>query len=61
MDAGDVVRVGQLVPPDARVVAVHFEAINHCVVSRAEQREAIGREGLANVVLLPADGEVLEL
>jgi anti-sigma factor ChrR (cupin superfamily) len=61
MDADEVARVGQLVPPDARVVAVHFEAINHCVVTRAEQREAIGRQGLANVVLLPADGEVLEL
>jgi len=61
MDADDVVRTGQLVRPDARVVAVHFEAINHCVVSRAEQREAIGRQGMANVVLLPADGEVLEL
>ena len=61
MDADEVARVGQLVPPDARVVAVHFEAINHCVVTRAEQREVIGRQGLANVVLLPEDGEVLEL
>ena len=61
MDAGQVVRVGQLVRPDARVVAVHFEAINHCVVSRAEQREAIGRQGVTNVVLVPEDGHVLEL
>jgi L-ascorbate metabolism protein UlaG (beta-lactamase superfamily) len=61
MDADQVARVGQLVRPDARVVAVHFEAINHCVVSRAEQHEAIGRQGVTNVVLVPEDGHVLEL
>jgi hypothetical protein len=61
MDADQVTRVGQLVRPDARVVAVHFEAINHCVVSRAEQHEAIGRQGVTNVVLVPEDGHVLEL
>jgi L-ascorbate metabolism protein UlaG (beta-lactamase superfamily) len=61
MDADQVTRVGQLVRPEARVVAVHFEAINHCVVSRAEQHEAIGRQGVTNVVLVPEDGHVLEL
>jgi L-ascorbate metabolism protein UlaG (beta-lactamase superfamily) len=61
MDADEVTRVGQLVGADDRVVAVHFEAINHCVVSRAEQREAIGRQGVTNVVLVPEDGQLLEL
>jgi L-ascorbate metabolism protein UlaG (beta-lactamase superfamily) len=56
MDADQVARVGQLVPSDARVVAVHFEAINHCVVTRAEQHEVIGRQGVANVVLVPRTG-----
>ncbi|HEY7632828.1 MAG TPA: MBL fold metallo-hydrolase [Thermoleophilaceae bacterium] len=40
-----------------KVVAVHMEAINHCVVDRAALRDATSEER----VLIPADGETLEL
>jgi L-ascorbate metabolism protein UlaG (beta-lactamase superfamily) len=59
MDAGDVLSVARAAP-DSRVVAVHFESINHCVLSRRELRERVEREGLAERVLIPSDGEVLE-
>ena len=39
--------------PDAAVIAVHMEAINHCVVTRDDLRRATGER-----VLIPADGEV---
>ena len=56
MDAGDVLRVTEAAP-DAHVIAVHLEAINHCLVGRDELRAAVaGRR-----VSIPADGEELDL
>lgn len=52
MDAADVLEVAARVPV---VVAVHMEAINHCVLTRAELRAA------APGVLVPEDGETIEL
>jgi L-ascorbate metabolism protein UlaG (beta-lactamase superfamily) len=49
MDAGDVARVRTYV--DVPVVAVHMDAINHCLVTRADLREAVAD------VDIPADGE----
>jgi L-ascorbate metabolism protein UlaG (beta-lactamase superfamily) len=52
MDADDVRRVVEAVP---RVVAVHMEAVNHCLLTRAELRAAVP------AALVPADGETLVL
>ena len=52
MDADDVARVTERVP---RVVAVHLEAVNHCLLTRAELHAAVPS------ALVPADGEALEL
>jgi hypothetical protein len=50
MDADDVVAVQQAAP-DAHVIAVHLEAINHCKTTRAELR-ALGFDA-------PDDGAVI--
>ena len=52
MTAADVLEVAARVPA---VVAVHMEAINHCVLTRAELRAA------APGVLVPEDGETVEV
>ena len=52
MDAADVARV---VAAGPTVVAVHMEAINHCLLSRAELRAAVPE------ALCPGDGETLQL
>jgi L-ascorbate metabolism protein UlaG (beta-lactamase superfamily) len=52
MDADDVRRVVEAVP---RVVAVHMEAVNHCLLTRAELQAAVPE------ALVPADGETLDL
>ncbi|WP_217915828.1 MBL fold metallo-hydrolase [Miltoncostaea marina] len=44
---------------DARVVAVHMEAINHCLETRAELSARIDGAGLAEHVVIPADGETV--
>lgn len=47
--------------PQARVVAVHLEAINHCAMSRAElRRHAVGA-GIADRLVVPEDGERVAL
>jgi len=56
MTADDVIAVAGAVPA-ARVVAVHMEAINHCVLRRADLAAAVGRAGLTSRVVIPADGE----
>ncbi|WP_430765373.1 MBL fold metallo-hydrolase [Pseudomonas citronellolis] len=44
---------------EGRVVANHLEAINHCPVTRHELRQAALAAGLADRLLVPADGGVL--
>lgn len=56
MGVDDVLRVTDAAP-DAQVVAVHLEAINHCLLGRDELRAAVtGRR-----VAVPDDGDVLAL
>lgn len=56
MGAHDVVDVGHLAP-DAHLVAVHMEALNHCVVTRDEVRRAAADAGIGARVWVPGDGE----
>ena len=60
MTAGDVIRTARAAP-DARMVAVHMEAINHCLLTRDELRAELDREGLTERVEIPADGETLKV
>ena len=55
MDADDVVAVARRVPA-ARVVAVHLDAINHCVQTRADLHQRLHDEGLTDRVTVPEDG-----
>lgn len=59
MTAEDVAQVCRAAP-EARVVAVHMEAINHCLLTRRDLADKLGEEGLAGRVEVPADGETLE-
>ena len=56
MTAEDVARVCRHAP-EAAVVAVHMDAINHCLLTRDELCSYLEREGLSEQTLIPADGE----
>ncbi|MBD8735371.1 MBL fold metallo-hydrolase [Sphingomonas sp. CFBP 13706] len=43
--------------PAAQLLATHMEAINHCVLSRADLAAFAKKEGFAQRLLIPADGE----
>ncbi|MDT8900217.1 MBL fold metallo-hydrolase [Anaeroselena agilis] len=47
--------------PAARVMVVHMEAFNHCLLTRPLLREFLEREGLAAQVTVPADGASVKL
>jgi L-ascorbate metabolism protein UlaG (beta-lactamase superfamily) len=57
MDEHDIVKVAQAAP-QATVIASHLEAVNHCVLSRADLRGFLDTQGLRTRVLVPEDGEV---
>jgi len=60
MDGGDVVKVCEAAPT-AAIVAVHMEAINHCVLTRAGLAQALAGTPHRARVRIPADGETVEL
>lgn len=47
--------------PRARVIAVHLEAVNHCMLTRDTLRAGLERTGLLARVQIPRDGETLTL
>jgi L-ascorbate metabolism protein UlaG (beta-lactamase superfamily) len=47
--------------PKTRVIAVHMEAINHCLLTRRQLRERLEQERVSAQVVIPADGEIITL
>ena len=61
MDAEQTIATCELAK-DARVIAVHMEALDHATVTRVELRRAADAKKVsAKQLLIPADGEVLTL
>ena len=59
MDAGQTIAVCQAAP-NAVVVAVHLEALDHCPVTRSDLRSIAEKAGIrSQQLVIPADGEIL--
>lgn len=43
--------------PNAKIIAVHMEAVNHWGLSRADLKTFINEKGITSNVLVPDDGE----
>ncbi|WP_247887195.1 MBL fold metallo-hydrolase [Azospirillum sp. SYSU D00513] len=59
MSKDDVLRATRAAP-DATIVAVHLDAINHMDLSRKDLQEYVQQNGIEDRVLIPADGETLK-
>lgn len=60
MDAAATLRLAQLAP-NATLVAVHMESLDHCPVTRQELRDGAEAAGISERVLIPSDGEMIEI
>ncbi|GGD98539.1 MBL fold metallo-hydrolase [Paenibacillus nasutitermitis] len=56
MDVDDVVSLVQYAPY-TKVIAVHMDTINHCLVTRADLQKSLEVRGLLGQVAIPGDGE----
>ena len=54
----DVLRVHRAVP-HAQIVAIHMEAVNHCILSRKELQEYAESHLFSSSLHVPSDGEVI--
>jgi hypothetical protein len=43
--------------PNAKIISVHMEAVNHWTLSREELRSFTTEKGISSNVLVPNDGE----
>ena len=59
MSKDDVLRVYKAAP-NATIVAVHMDAINHMALSRKDLLEYVEQNGMRDRVRVPADGEILK-
>jgi L-ascorbate metabolism protein UlaG (beta-lactamase superfamily) len=58
MTGADIAQVCSTAP-EAQVIAVHMETVNHCLQTRADLRTDLERRGALHRVHIPADGETL--
>lgn len=62
MDASQTIEVCRLAPDATKVVAVHLEALDHCLTPREEIWTQADANGIAHDrLLIPADGETVRL
>ncbi|MBW8010463.1 MAG: MBL fold metallo-hydrolase [Chloroflexi bacterium] len=59
MDGEQTLALSEAVP-ETTVVAVHLEALDHCIVSREELRAAAEQAGSQARIMIPDDGELME-
>jgi len=60
MGKDDILRINKIVP-NATIIAIHMEAVNHCLLSRQELKEFVTQHGIENKVIIPADGQQINL
>ena len=47
--------------PKTKIIAVHMDTVNHCFVKRADLKKALQENKLEQKVMIPADGETIDL
>lgn len=61
MTAQDVVSVCQAAERSTKVIAVHMDTINHCMLTRKDLSSFLTSQNLADRCLIPADGDTILL
>ncbi|SMB89007.1 L-ascorbate metabolism protein UlaG, beta-lactamase superfamily [Pasteurella testudinis DSM 23072] len=58
MGTADVEHAAKMLP-NAKIIAVHMDAVNHATVSRKDLRQFVQEKGIADKVAIPNDGETV--
>lgn len=58
MGSEDLLKTHRLVP-QVRIIASHMEAVNHCLLTRAQLREYVDINQFGDIVSIPQDGETV--
>lgn len=58
MGTQDVAKAYEMMPK-AKIITVHMDAVNHCVVSSDDMRDFVNRHHLNNRVAVPKGGDIL--
>lgn len=60
MGTADVLKASQIAP-NAKIITVHMDTVNHTATSRDDMRKFVIGEKIADRVSIPKDGEVIKL
>ena len=60
MGKGDVEKVHNLLP-NATIIVIHMEAVNHCILNRKELKDFVTEKGIQDKVVIPEDGQSISL
>ncbi|MCT4327735.1 MBL fold metallo-hydrolase [Chryseobacterium indologenes] len=56
----DVLKIHNILP-NATIIAIHMEAVNHCVLSRNELHEFSETHNIEDHLIIPKDGETIKI
>jgi L-ascorbate metabolism protein UlaG (beta-lactamase superfamily) len=56
MGKNDIYKV-YMAAPNAKIISVHMEAVNHWALSREELKSFVNEKGISSNILVPEDGE----
>jgi L-ascorbate metabolism protein UlaG (beta-lactamase superfamily) len=59
MSGDDVVKVCRYSKPSAKVIAVHMETVNHCLLKRGDLKAILESNKQSSKCVIPADGETI--
>ncbi|WP_374016808.1 hypothetical protein [Paenibacillus thiaminolyticus] len=47
--------------PQAKIIVVHMESLNHCLLTSEELNRFIDEKQLSNHIMVPCDGDIISL
>jgi L-ascorbate metabolism protein UlaG (beta-lactamase superfamily) len=60
MTYDDVIHVHESLPK-TKIIAVHMNTVNHCLIKREDLQKAVTSNGIAKAVSIPIDGESIHI
>jgi len=60
MTPTDIIKVHNTLP-ETKIIAVHMDTVNHCFNTRVDLFNELSEKNLASKVMIPKDGEIIEL